>query len=554
MRTEFPPNIIPQDRVNNRSILASAIRARTSGVNPGSDIVLQAKNLTITDGGQIINGALGEGAGGVLTIGVADTVRLSGAVEFLNPRLLNRSTISNATSGLGNAGELRITARNVELLGGAEISSKTLGKGIGNAGNVTIHATENVTLSGISTLKNPTVQNPNNVLEISSQISSNAVELRGRNEESPLGSGGDIIVTAKTVTLKDGASVQTTSLGREATDAVNETVANTPEGLRPHAGNITINADILTVSGARTTGGNAGFSLLPSQIASGATGPAGTGNIMVAAGEITIRDAAVITSEAESHTPDVQRGIIALTARENLKIYGGKISAQSSGSGNAGDIHLTAANTILLDGATVTTEAAQASGGNIKLTAQDLIRLSNSTISSSVEGDATTAGGNINVDPDFIVLQNSKILAKAVQGQGGNISLIANNAVLVDPLSVLDASSALGVSGLVDIQAPIQNLSGTLAPLPEETVPVTALYGARCAAGAGGNFSTFVDSKAGSLSPTPGAFLASPLLNLSALAHTVADRSPGQQGSTIFTASIAPLVLGHAGESTTACP
>jgi large exoprotein involved in heme utilization and adhesion len=173
---------------------------------------------------------------------------------------------------------------------------------------------------------------------------------------------------------------------------------------------------------------------------------------------------------------------------------------------------LTGAERIFLDGGLITTEAVQASGGNITLQADELIQMNNSKIASSVQGDVNTAGGDISLDPDFIILQNSQILAKAVQGQGGNITLIANDAVLVDPFSVLDASSALGVSGSVNIQAPIQNLSGTIVPLPQDPVPVTALYGSRCVAGAGGHFSTFVDSKADSLAPTPGTFLASPFL------------------------------------------
>jgi large exoprotein involved in heme utilization and adhesion len=200
----------------------------------------------------------------------------------------------------------------------------------------------------------------------------------------------------------------------------------------------------------------------------------------------------------------------------------------------------------------VTTEAAQASGGSIKLTAQDLIQLNDSLISSSVQGNAMTVGGDINLDPDFIILQNSQVLAKAVQGQGGNISLIANKAVLVDPFSTLDASSALGVSGSVNIQAPTKFLSGAILPLEQKPVNVAALYGSRCAASSGGQFSSFVDSKADSLSPTPGAFLASPLLHPAA-SNAVAERSSGQRAPVILTASIAPLVLGHAGP-TTACP
>ncbi|MCA9453793.1 MAG: hypothetical protein KC584_14395, partial [Nitrospira sp.] len=69
-------------------------------------------------------------------------------------------------------------------------------------------------------------------------------------------------------------------------------------------------------------------------------------------------------------------------------------------------------------------------------------------------------------DPDFIILQNSQILAKAVAGKGGNIDLVASKAVLLDAQSTLDASSQTGISGSVTIESPIQVLSGTIAPLP----------------------------------------------------------------------------------------
>jgi large exoprotein involved in heme utilization and adhesion len=186
-----------------------------------------------------------------------------------------------------------------------------------------------------------------------------------------------------------------------------------------------------------------------------------------------------------------------------------------------------------------------------------------STIESSVQGDVTTAGGDVSLDPDFIILQNSQILAKAVQGQGGNITLIANDAVLVDPFSVLDASSALGVSGSVNIQAPIQNLSGTIVPLPQDPVPVTALYGSRCVAGAGGHFSTFVDSKADSLAPTPGTFLASPFLPLSNASHAGAlghARIPagvyetGHAAPLQVAAYSPPVLFGQGDEMLSACP
>ena len=68
-----------------------------------------------------------------------------------------------------------------------------------------------------------------------------------------------------------------------------------------------------------------------------------------------------------------------------------------------------------------------------------------------------------------------------MEGQGGNIG-IGTQVFLADPASLVSASSELGISGTVDIQAPVTTLSGTLAPLPQAFVNVAALLPARCAA------------------------------------------------------------------------
>lgn len=78
------------------------------------------------------------------------------------------------------------------------------------------------------------------------------------------------------------------------------------------------------------------------------------------------------------------------------------------------------------------------------------------------------------------------------------------------------------------------------------------MYGTRCVAGAGGHFNTFVDSKADSPVSPRETFLVSPLMLPSVQAKP--DNSVNQKSPIMLTASIAPLVLGHAGEFTTACP
>jgi hypothetical protein len=159
----------------------------------------------------------------------------------------------------------------------------------------------------------------------------------------------------------------------------------------------------------------------------------------------------------------------------------------------------------------VETSANQASGGNIKLTAPNLVRIVDSTITSSVQGEAGSNGGNINIDPQIVVIQNSQLLANANAGAGGNINVAALGAVLVDPNSVLSATAGpAGISGSVNINSPIQVLSGALVPM-KLAYTQTGLSGDRCAADPKGQFSSFVQTGRDGAPQTPGGFASSPL-------------------------------------------
>ncbi len=484
------------------SINLETIDGRGLGI-PWVGVKINAKTVELRNGSAIQSTTIGNGAAGDIDVTASDAFTMFDVPGTDGILVRPTGLFTNSLGFIGDqgpSGAINIATRFLEILGGARIDSTTQSSGRG--GDVTIIATNEVSLSGAR----PVFSSEQSTSVLGSTRPSGIFSRTvGRALCTGLcGDAGNISITTGSLNVTGGA-------------AINNGTTNDGEG-----GMITVNAsNNILIAGTLDDG-------TPGGVFSRATGAASDSG---------------------------EGGIIDLTAENSFFLQNGAtVSARSSGPANAGNIELTATNTILLDGATVTTEAAQASGGDIKLTAQDLIRLNNSTISSSVQGNAMTGGGNISIDPEFIILQNSQVLAKAVEGQGGNISLVATDAILADPLSVLDASSALGVSGSVDIQAPIQNLSGTIAPLPEETTPVTALYGARCASGQGGQFSTFVDSKSDSLSPAPGRFLASPLLSpLVAQANTVAT-SVGPESHVILTASIAPLALGSADQAPTACP
>lgn len=488
------------------------LNASTDGSGSAGNILINLSGrLNIADGGEIRAITEGSGAAGQIQV-VADTVELSGKIAFPfierdgTTVALGFSRISAQTDATGTGGTIGITAREINILDGGSVISNSLGEGDG--GNIRLSA-DMLSISG---------KNPEKTAFGLDPRSSITAENEGRIPgPETTGIAGSIDIHAETLELKQGLiSARTSSAGQ--------------------GGNIGI--------------GGGEFSLTEgSSITAESTATGNSGGIkLMAGGPILINNSKVTTEATES-----VGGNISLRANNVTLDNQAFVSASSSGPGNAGDININAEGTILVnDNSLVTTQAEKASGGNIKLTANDTIKLIDSTISSSVQGDAKTGGGDINLDPDFIILQNSQILAKAVAGKGGNIDLVASKAVLLDAQSTLDASSQTGISGSVTIESPIQVLSGTIAPLPDQPVNVATLYAARCVAGEGGHFSTFVDSKSDSVAPTPGTFLASPLMLPSVQAK--ADNSVSQKSPIMLTASIAPLVLGHAGEFTTACP
>jgi filamentous hemagglutinin family protein len=571
------------------------IDSGTQGVGSGGDVAITANTIlldrtTITTGTQLANilGVGASGPSGNLTI-TADSLQLANAylvtdsISFfvssftetqragditLNVRDLNmvNGTISAIGVGRGGAittngdsllidntlvetdtallpgGGITVNARAVELTNGSSLISSTFGDG--KAGDILVTATDHVSLvRGTGELG---VFNPPGLF-------SNSFGGLGN-----LGDAGDIVVTTPTLLINEGR--------------INTSTATSGRG-----GNVTINADVILISGefphpfgvpgwpdvtpdpifpfelihpsgiiTRTVGsdfcagpcGNAGeISITTGSLAMGPgsqidSGTSSTGR----GGTITINamDTISISGTLSDGTPggifsrtigmDPGSGVsgnIALTAGQSVTLSNGAaISASSTGPANAGAIEINAGNQFLSTSSSVTTQATapgtEASGGNITISASDMVHLINSQITTSVQGGPETVGGNITIDPQFVILQNSQILAQATQGQGGNINIVAGS-FIADPASLVSASSQLGVSGTVNIQSPVQNFSSVLAPLPKNFQSAAALLAQRCAARvAGGQVSTFVMAGREGLPAEPGGFLTSPPYRTSA--------------------------------------
>ncbi len=254
------------------------------------------------------------------------------------------------------------------------------------------------------------------------------------------------------------------------------------------------------------------------------------GNIILSAGTLSLHEGEISALSTGTQTG----GNIVLNAREMVTVHdGARITASSSGSGNAGHITINAGEQFSSQNGSITTDATQASGGNITIQAIESIRLVNSQLSTSVKGGPNTSGGNILLDPAVVTMQNSQVLAQAVEGQGGNISIIAGT-FLADPSSVVSASSQFGLSGAVSIQSPVSSLSNTLATLPQRPLQAQPLAQQRCAAQAYGQLSSFVVEGRDTLPSEPGGWLMSPFLSADADSIQSADASTRLHAETAY--------------------
>lgn len=444
------------------------------------------------------------------------------------------SSLTTDTNSSGAAGPLNISAVNLQLTNGGQIASKSrLGidpqtglpldtRPSGPAGTVTIQGltgpADSVLIdgagSGISTTTVGTGAGGSINISVHSLTVQNGGTLSAASSgTAPSATGGTILVNADTVTLATGGTMTAASTGLGASGEV------VVQGLASPAQSIVIDG--------------AGSGIFTN---TSGTGPGG--DIHLSANSVTLQNGGILSATTSGTSPSAIGGSISVNATDGVTMTnGGSITASSSGPGNAGNISIDAGQQLLMQDSSITTQATQAGGGNINIQAVNLLNMGNSEISTSVLGGGGS-GGNITIDPNAVVLQNSQILAQAVQGSGGNIS-ITTNLLLADINSTISASSQFGQNGTITIQSPISPASGKILPLSNRPLLATSLTNQRCAALAGGNFSSFTVAGRDSLPAEPGGWLSTPL--------ALASSEPGGGTLTKFGSSLSE---GESGEET----
>lgn len=468
--------------------------AGTALTGRSGNITLDTRQLTLREGASISNPVFTFGTGGNVTIKASESAEMISSGAF------------SITFGQGNSGSLNIDTGKLTIRDGAGISTSTFGAG--NGGNINVRATDSVFIT------TERADSP-----VSTGFATNTI--------GSTGNAGNIEINTGSLLLEDGGTISSAS----GFIAVNRLIPASGKG-----GNLTINAtesvQIIGTSSAITS------RVSRSQINTGTTGSADSGDLTINTRRLIIRDggavgASTIASgrggkitinasellEASGKTrdgafpsgiltssgdallatlfplnPTGEAGDLTVTTNRLIVRDGALIGVESLGTGNAGTVNVVA-NAIALDTASnIDASVRSGEGGNINLQAPE-IRLRRGSQISTNAGNAN--GGNININTDNLVaLENSDITANAVQGTGGRVNITAQGIFgtqfrpQLTSQSDITASSDLGAqfSGIVEINTPEVDTSAGLVELPENFTDISNQIASGCSTSPANSF------------------------------------------------------------------
>ncbi|NER38874.1 MAG: filamentous hemagglutinin N-terminal domain-containing protein, partial [Oscillatoria sp. SIO1A7] len=424
--------------VQSRFALSSSVtnQVEEGASGSGGSIALDARELTIRDGGRIQTRSFGSGAAGQVTVNASE-ILISG---FSPLGLLNfqfeespNSRIVSENYGIGAGGDVRVTASELTLLDGGQVGTLIGPNATGNGGFVTVVSPDITGFKG----------NPLNTFLPSGIVTTNL----------GAGDGGDIAISTERLTLQEGSRIQsfgqgtgigggiavnaTESISADANELGADIAVNTTESISGVPNEL--GADIAVNTPESISGDelNSALPVFPFGIASLTAGPASGGSVEVSTDRLVINDGAIIGSFVilqglEQPPPGAglgNGGDVTVIARSSVDLSGfnplapdnlSSVGSLTFGSGNAGNVTLSTKRSIVRNGASVSS----------------IVATPESSLGQTQSGGATGLGGNVTVDVSE------------------SLSIIGTNSFIASPSFVGTVTGGSGNAGTTIINAP----------------------------------------------------------------------------------------------------
>ncbi len=492
--------------ISSDDAFPSRIISDTIGQGDAGNSTIETGSFQLFGGAYISAASFNGGRGGNLTIEARDFIRLQGlSPDFFQQFIVQalkggnldisqgRGFLFTGTISTGDAGDTTISTPYLLLENGAAILTSSFGAG--KSGSLSILADRIDVISSII-----------NAGSIGSGDSSDlTIDTKTLNvingstiatTTTNIGNAGDVKITAsETIAIFNEPDYQPNLIGvRSITGIFSTSIGGA------NAGNIEIDTKNLILRNSGTIASRSQinpFTLNPNVGASG--------NLTIRAQSIEIKDksfdglvdSGLFTStETNGKAGDLQVNTDILMLGD-----GGVIGVNSNALGAAGNLTINA-KTIQLNGGNITASTISGVGGDIDLRSQDSLLLQdNSQIDANAQGIGD--GGNIRIaTPILLLLDRSQINASAIEGNGGKINLYTQG-LFLSLESMLEASSQLGIDGIVSIDTPEIDPNNGLIELSEQTILPKNEISQTCGINSSQIASSFVIIGKGGLSEQP---------------------------------------------------
>ncbi|AKG20329.1 two-partner secretion domain-containing protein [Calothrix sp. 336/3] len=425
------------------------------------DVTVETGHLRLLNGAWLQSSSSGNNSrSGDVTVR-ASNVEVVGVNPFLN---MPTSITTTLFSGKNNeSGKITVEANLIRVRDGGIISTALVPinpafSPTGKAGDISIKATESLEisgytpyklLSGVSTGIGPTKGDGGNIsIDVGRLQIFNGGTIR--STLSGKGKAGNITIKAQEIEVSDPEIDYSSKLPGGITVSTGNNSVGT-------GGNITLTADKLRLF-------NGG------QISSSTQGKVSAGNINLQVKNIDVQGISKPLSNGKilpssitaSSTTKFAAGSVNIIQSETVSVRdGAKITVSNIGTGDAGNLNITAHKLFLDYGASLEAEVNGGNQGNIYLQLRDALLLRHgSNIATSATDNST--GGNITINSPVIVgLENSNIIANAFKGKGGNINITTEGIIglefrdtltpRTDLSNDITASSQFNLNGNVEI-------------------------------------------------------------------------------------------------------
>lgn len=446
------------------------------------EIQVESTSLTLLRGGQLFSRSQDSGVPGPIQV-MSKTLSIDGGfvnqqMEWRPSGILTENSSQSPLRATPNF-PITVSTRALSLSRGGQISTTTFNTN--NAGNVDISA-QNIDISG-------NAMNPDGTLFLESRTLQDFPTSSGlftSVNPGATGDGGALRVKTARLQVRKGGKIQAATFGIG------------------DAGFINIQADVISVTGQDRE------KLFPSTIFAGSGGiPGIVGGVRDATGSgndinlttqtLLVNDnAAIAVGRINPSDQDSKRAGDLNIAAETAVLSNGGSLVSNTASGDGGRISLTGYRNadrmrglfLLNSGQISSTAGLEQAGGN----------------GGDIDIDSETILANVDTR---LNAQGSDITANAFNGTGGNIDINANLLLGLQPRPArfgnqtndIDASSALGTPGTIDISANLVDPTQALVDLPvTTTIPTVAQ---RCDRQIASAPSSLIDSGKGGLAKTP---------------------------------------------------